>query len=119
MSRAHTSTPCRSHATRRRYDYVAAKAGVVLVPSCGFDSVPADLTVFLSNKTLKAAAGLDASLGDSLTVYRVNGGLSGGTMASALAIAENIPLEKIGEANADYAFCPGAPPRDDILVRES
>ena len=91
-----------------RYDYVAAKAGVVLVPSCGFDSVPADLTVYLSNKTLKAAAGPHASLGDSLTVYRANGGISGGTLASALALAENITLEKLNEANADYALCPGA-----------
>ena len=91
----------------RRYDYVAAKTGVVLVPSCGFDSVPADLTVLLSNKTLKAAAGPRASLGNSLTVYRANGGFSGGTFASLLAIAENVPFEKIREASADYSLCPG------------
>lgn len=65
------------------------------------------MTVFLSNKTLKAAAGPHASLGESLTVYRANGSLSGGTLASVLAMAENVPLQKLREANADYAFCPG------------
>ncbi|KZT69673.1 hypothetical protein DAEQUDRAFT_726308 [Daedalea quercina L-15889] len=89
-----------------KYDYVAHKAGVLFVHSCGFDSVPADIIVFLSNKTLKAATGSHASLGDSLTVYRANGGFSGGTLASALAIAEEVPLHKLQESNADYAFAP-------------
>ncbi|KAH9934322.1 NAD(P)-binding protein [Fomitopsis serialis] len=89
-----------------KYDYVATKAGVLLVPSCGFDSVPADLVVHLASKTLKAALGPRASLGPSLTVYRANGGFSGGTLASLMAIAENVPIEKLQEVQADYALGP-------------
>ncbi|KAH9834188.1 Saccharopine dehydrogenase-domain-containing protein [Rhodofomes roseus] len=89
-----------------KYDYVAAKAGVLLIPSCGFDSVPADLTVYLANKTLKAAAGPQASLGDSLSVYRAKGGFSGGTQASLMAIVENVPIDKLQEASVDYALAP-------------
>jgi len=89
-----------------KYDYVATEAGVLLVPSCGFDSVPADLVVYLTNKTLKAALGPRASLGPSLSVYRANGGFSGGTLATIMAVLDNVPIEKLQEAQADYALGP-------------
>jgi hypothetical protein len=37
-----------------RYEYIATKTGAIIVPSCGMDSVPSDLSVFVGNKTLKA-----------------------------------------------------------------
>ena len=37
-----------------RYHYVATKTGAIIVPSCGLDSIPADLSAFLGNKTLKS-----------------------------------------------------------------
>lgn len=70
--------------------------------------MPADVVVYLANKTLKAALGPRASLGPSLAVYRANGGISGGTLATMMAVAENVPIEKLQEAQADYALGPGA-----------
>ena len=37
-----------------RYEYIAAKSGAIIVPSCGLDSIPSDLSAFLGNKTLKS-----------------------------------------------------------------
>ncbi|KAH9934334.1 uncharacterized protein B0H18DRAFT_869821 [Fomitopsis serialis] len=99
-------TPGLSSRPSRRYGYVDTKASVLLVPSCGFDSVPAELVVYVANKTLKATLCPRTSLGPSLTVYRANGGFSGGTLASMMAIAENVPIEKLQEVQADYALGP-------------
>jgi len=63
------------HASINRHDD-AATARARIVHSCGFDSIPSDLGVFL----LHEAAG---QLGDTtLVVKALKGGLSGGTLAS-------------------------------------
>jgi len=63
------------HASIERHDD-AATARSRIVHSCGFDSIPSDLGVFL----LHEAAG---ELGDTtLVVKALKGGLSGGTLAS-------------------------------------
>ncbi len=64
----------------------AARTGARLVPCCGFDSIPSDLGVFL----------LSAHLGEQgrrlsrarLVVRRLSGGVSGGTVASMIGLAE-------------------------------
>jgi len=90
-----------------KYDYVAAKNGAIIVPSCGFDSLPADILVMLANKTLKNAAGLHANMGRSVTAYRTQGGMSGGTLSTILTIIEEVPSHQLIEAMQDYALSPG------------
>jgi short subunit dehydrogenase-like uncharacterized protein len=64
-----------AHAAIERHDR-AAEAGARIVLSCGFDSIPSDLGVFM----LHEAAG---ELGDTtLAVKAMKGGFSGGTLAS-------------------------------------
>jgi short subunit dehydrogenase-like uncharacterized protein len=62
---------------------VAARTGARIVHSCGFDSVPSDLGVLLTHA---AAAADDAGdLEDTtLVLTAMRGGISGGTLASAL-----------------------------------
>jgi short subunit dehydrogenase-like uncharacterized protein len=61
----------------------AARSGARIVHSCGFDSVPSDLGVLLTH----AAAAIDGA-GDledtTMVVTAMRGGVSGGTLASAL-----------------------------------
>lgn len=66
-----------------RHHLRARAGGTRIVPFCGFDSVPADLAVL---RLARAAAG---GLADVTTVYRLRGGLNGGTLASALNLAES------------------------------
>ncbi|KAI8978341.1 Saccharopine dehydrogenase-domain-containing protein [Trametes punicea] len=103
------------------YDYLATKTGAIIVPSCGMDSVPADIMVYLSNQTLKKALGPQTELGLSETFYSMRVTPSGGTIATVLNTYEEAPRIQVEEARRDYALSPvkGAPsPRFRFAVRE-
>ncbi|KAF9012631.1 Saccharopine dehydrogenase-domain-containing protein [Cyathus striatus] len=88
------------------YDYFASKTGAVIVPSCGFDSVPADISAYLGNKTLKAH---DPSLNpaSSVTAYNIKGGISGGTLSTAIMmLSGEVPREKAKEQIIEYSLSP-------------
>ncbi|TDL16443.1 NAD-P-binding protein [Rickenella mellea] len=78
-----------------QFDALARTTGSLIVPSCGLDSVPSDMAVHLSSQTLKAHFGLDTTLGASSTCSMINGGMSGGTLASLLTAMENVPRESV------------------------
>ncbi|MCK0176726.1 MULTISPECIES: trans-acting enoyl reductase family protein [Mycobacteriaceae] len=63
----------------------AADTGARIVHSCGFDSVPSDLTVYALHRM--ATEDGEGQLGDtSLVVRSFAGGVSGGTLASMLEV---------------------------------
>jgi short subunit dehydrogenase-like uncharacterized protein len=64
-----------------RFDALAAESGARIVHSCGFDSIPSDLGVFLLHETVAAddAGELENT---TLVVRAMRGGASGGTVAS-------------------------------------
>lgn len=49
-----------------RYDYLATKTGAIIVPSCGMDSIPSDVTAFLANKALKAHGKLELPVNNNV-----------------------------------------------------
>ncbi|KAI0364951.1 hypothetical protein BV20DRAFT_955237 [Pilatotrama ljubarskyi] len=103
-----------SHFIRKvidHFDYLATKTGAIIVPSCGFDSIPADITVFLSNRTLKNALGTQVQLGLSQSFYSTRIKPSGGTLASFMSTIEAAPPVRVEESIKDYALSPvkGAP----------
>jgi len=89
-----------------RYDYLATKTHAIIIPSCGVDSVPADISVHLASKTLG-----HAPLGPSTTAATMYGGVPGGTIASFLATCEDVPQNHLAITMADYSLSPvpGAP----------
>ena len=68
-----------------RYQAKAEASGACLIPFSGFDSVPAELTTYLA---LKEAAREGYTLDHLTHYYQLRGGLNGGTLASALTMAE-------------------------------
>jgi short subunit dehydrogenase-like uncharacterized protein len=68
-----------------RYHEQAAETGARIVHSCGFDSIPSDLTVYaLYKRALKDGTG---TLGETTFVMRkMAGGVSGGTVASMIEV---------------------------------
>jgi short subunit dehydrogenase-like uncharacterized protein len=58
----------------------AAEAGVRIVHSCGFDSIPSDLGVLLLHEAVRADGA--GELGETTLVAAMKGGFSGGTLAS-------------------------------------
>lgn len=65
----------------------ARTSGARLVPFCGFDSIPSDLGVFVLQEFARRELG-EPCASATFVVVRARGGFSGGTAASALAIAE-------------------------------
>lgn len=70
----------------QRYNAAARENGALLVPTCGFDSVPSDMTAYLAAKFTQDKLGSHCA---SVQVQQeAQGGASGGTIASALNLFE-------------------------------
>ncbi len=74
------------------YHKQASDTGARIVHSCGFDSVPSDLTVYALYK--QALADGTGVLGDTnFVVRRFAGGVSGGTVASMLEVMSTVSAD--------------------------
>ncbi len=71
-----------------RFDEIAQRTGARIVPSCGYDSVPSDLGVFVLSQAVHAAG--DGDLTETTTYASMKGGVSGGTVASAINQADEM-----------------------------
>ena len=69
-----------------RHHGAALRAGTAILPAAGFDSVPAEVATFVAMGEARARG---ATLESLRTVYRLRGGLNGGTLASAIHILES------------------------------
>jgi short subunit dehydrogenase-like uncharacterized protein len=87
-----------------RYDFMAFKTNALIIPACGFDSVPPDLAVFVANRYVKAVLGPGTSIEDSVTAYDVRGGFSGGSTDSIISSVEGVPRETLVRSTADYVL---------------
>lgn len=67
---------------------VAKSTKAIIVPSSGFDSLPFDLTTYLAVQELRKSMGGHADVDYALCGFHVQGGISGGTIASALGEAK-------------------------------
>ena len=97
-----------------RYDFAASRNRTIIVPACGYDSVPSDIVAWLANKTLKSYASLKRpgeqfiGIRSSISAQRPKGGFSGGTAASGMAMLEDTPKEVRRAALTPYSLSPGA-----------
>ena len=84
-----------------KHEDTAKTSGASLIPFCGFDSVPSDLGVFLIKEKINKLH--SSPLKSAHIIYRVKGGINGGTIASAFEAISDIPNEEI--SNLHY-LCP-------------
>lgn len=90
------------------YDYLATKTGAIIIPSCGFDSVPSDLSVYLGAKKLKEIEGDKfAGIKNSKTAFKIDGGVSMGTFSSFISFFQDITSTEQWESMLDYSTSPG------------
>jgi len=88
-----------------RYDFMAFKTKAVIVPACGFDSIPADVAVYVSNRYAKAVLGPETSIEESVTAFDVKGGsCAGGEAGSVVAFVEGVPRERLIASLGDYVL---------------
>lgn len=69
-----------------RHHVAATRAGTTILPAAGFDSVPPEVATFVA---MQEASRRGATLESLRTVYRLRGGLNGGTLASVIDIMES------------------------------
>ncbi len=69
-----------------RHHGAAQLSGTAILPAAGFDSVPPEVATFVA---MQEAGRRGATLESLRTVYRLRGGLNGGTLASVIDIMEN------------------------------
>lgn len=89
----------------KAHDYTASRSGAVIVPSCAFNSAPADICVYLAAKALRD---ISPSLlpGKSTTVYDFKGGYSGGTAATTISTFGNVDHEVLQRTMEPYTLSP-------------
>jgi short subunit dehydrogenase-like uncharacterized protein len=98
-----------------KIDPLAKASGARLVHCCGFDSIPSDLSVYFLQKEFKARFGRYASR-VSGRMGRASGGVSGGTVASLMLVAEQASQDPVIRARImdPYALYPaGVSPGSD------
>ena len=87
-----------------RYDFMAFKTNALIIPACGFDSIPPDVAVYVSNRYVKSVLGPGTSIEDSVTAYDVEGGFSGGSTDSIMSFVEDVPRGVLIKSAKDYAL---------------
>ncbi len=93
-----------------RHHVQAAADGTRIVPCCGFDSVPADLGVYLVNHLSLQQFG--ARCPSVQSYYHLRGGINGGTLASMFHLRETGAMRLLGNP---YLLCPDkAPPAGSV-----
>lgn len=96
----------------------AVASGARIVNSCGFDSVPSDLSVLLLHQA--AVDGRAGELTDTTLVAQLKGGFSGGTLDSMRAMMEAIAADpsRARVLAHPYSLSPD-PSRDPNVGRQS
>lgn len=72
-----------------KMDGAARAKKAIIVPSSGFDSLPFDLTTYLSVLEVKKAAGQDTQVASALCGANIKGSASGGTIASLVSMRDD------------------------------
>jgi len=98
-----------------RWHEAAAGTGARIVHSCGFDSVPSDLGVLLLHDAARADGAGDLE-DTTLVVTALKGGVSGGTMASAMGQQEEMAAsaERRRVVQDPYALSPDRAAEPDL-----
>ena len=80
---------------RERYDAKAGETGALIVPMCGFDSVPSDLGVLAAVLKLRER-GFD-SVEEAASYVTLVGGVSGGTLQTGIVMESDPALQAVVE----------------------
>ncbi|KAF2101128.1 hypothetical protein NA57DRAFT_65397 [Rhizodiscina lignyota] len=100
-------TPWVYHAVQK-YHETAKASGAILIPLCGIESAPADVTAYLlaSHMRSKYSSGV-AQLTHSIQALR--GDTSGGTLLSALTIMDSYSVPQLRQSRSPFSLALSRP----------
>lgn len=101
-----TGEPPFMRASADRYDEKARETGALIIHACGYDSVPSDLGALLAATAMKDRHSVECTK-IRLYVGESSGGVSGGTLESAMyIIAQGDNIEGAAAAKGPYGLDP-------------
>ncbi|KAE8404932.1 hypothetical protein BDV37DRAFT_103758 [Aspergillus pseudonomiae] len=92
----------------QQHDTIARENGSIMIPCCGFDCVPSDLSTWAAANYIRRHFGTKTGRVD-VCIHSVQGGISGGTLASVLQAFELNSPRHLYKAHAPYALSPKRP----------
>ncbi|KAJ5155790.1 Saccharopine dehydrogenase-domain-containing protein [Penicillium capsulatum] len=91
-----------------QHDTVAKKNGSIMIPCCGFDCVPSDLLTWTAADYISRH--FNARIGRAdICIHGIQGGISGGTLASLLQAIDQHGLRHLYRAHAPFSLSPKQP----------
>lgn len=89
-----------------KYEDVAKKNKVILIPSCGVESAPSDLIAYSAAKMIKEV--WDCAVMDMVgAVHEIkSSGASGGTLATGIGLFEHYSAQQLKEASNPFCLSP-------------
>ncbi|OBT70050.1 hypothetical protein VE03_00679 [Pseudogymnoascus sp. 23342-1-I1] len=94
----------------KKYHETAQKTGAILIPSCGFDSVPSDISTFAVVDYIRTKFSSPTGRVD-FSVHEISGGISGGTINSVIRGFEQYSLSDLSKLFAPFSLSPRRPNR--------
>ncbi|KAB8256124.1 Saccharopine dehydrogenase-domain-containing protein [Aspergillus pseudonomiae] len=92
----------------RQHATIARENGSIMIPCCGFDCVPSDLSTWAAANYIRRHFGTKTGRVD-VCIHSVQGGISGGTLASVLQAFELNSPRHLYKAHTPYALSPRRP----------
>jgi short subunit dehydrogenase-like uncharacterized protein len=91
-----------------QFQTTAQQNGSIVIPQCGFDSVPSDILTYMLVKHARDthSEGLETAIN---TIQRVKGEFSGGTIASAIGLSSVYPATYLMKTFRPFALSPVKP----------
>ncbi|KAL5612657.1 uncharacterized protein BROUX77_002813 [Berkeleyomyces rouxiae] len=90
------------------YAGAASQSGAIMLPQCGIESAPVDISTWALAQTLQRELG--AATGPVTVALEIHGSPSGGTLATAFSLLDSFSLADMKSAYAPYAWSPVARP---------
>ena len=89
----------------KKYSAAAKESGSIMIPQCGFDSTPADISAYILASKIRER--YDAPLGETtLMLHNIKAAASGGTLASALGSFDIFPLRELIAISRPFSLSP-------------
>jgi short subunit dehydrogenase-like uncharacterized protein len=105
-----------------KYDALAKQNNSIIIPECGLDSVPADMTAYLLAREVRKRYNV-ACERVIMTLYDAKTGVSGGTSLTMLELFNNYSLSHLAKSMHPYSLSPVkadntvGSPRGSLLYR--
>jgi short subunit dehydrogenase-like uncharacterized protein len=93
----------------QKYHMTAKANKAIIIPEIGIESAPSDLLAYITVSKIRTS--LNCGVRDVICSAHLSGGVSGGTLATALSIMDQYPVSEVQRAMKPFSLSPAPPPK--------